>query len=65
MTSATRASLHGTVTALVVMLRVVAALAEVAADVLRRIADVIAAGRGASKSTTTNAQLPAQGSLTI
>jgi len=65
MAPATRAALHGTVTAFVVTLRVLAAVAEVTADVLRRIADLIAAGRNGSKSgsTPTTAQGAAQGSL--
>jgi hypothetical protein len=65
MAPATRAALHGTVTAFVVTLRVLAAVAEVTADVLRRIADLIAAGRNAPKSgnTSTTAQGAAQGSL--
>lgn len=44
--SATRAALHGTVTAAVVALRVFAAIADVIADLARRTADAIASGRG-------------------
>jgi hypothetical protein len=47
---ASRAALHGSVTAFVVTLRVLAAIAATAADVLTRIAEVIAAGRTAPKS---------------
>lgn len=48
---ASRAALHGSVTAVVVTLRVLAAIAATAADVLTRIAEVIAAGRTAPKVT--------------
>ena len=44
--TATRAALHGMVTATVVTLRVFAAFADVSSDLLRRIADAIANGRG-------------------
>jgi hypothetical protein len=64
MLTPTRAALHGTVTAVVVVLRVLASIAEVSADVLGRIADVIAAGRGVSNGpTTSSAAGAAQGSL--
>jgi hypothetical protein len=49
--SATRAALHGTVTFCIVSLRVASAILFVSADVLRRIADVIAAGREAPKTS--------------
>lgn len=49
--SATRAAIHGTVTAVIVALRIVSAILFVSADVFRRVADVIASGRGAPKKT--------------
>ena len=46
-----RAAIHGMVTTVIVALRIVAAILFVAADVLRRIADVIASGRDAPKTS--------------
>jgi hypothetical protein len=50
-----RAAIHGFVTTVIVSLRIVAAVMFVASDVLRRIADVIASGRGAPKTSDANA----------
>jgi hypothetical protein len=65
MTTATRASIHGTVTAFIVALRVLAAVADVTAEVLRRIANTIAAGREQRKVTTSSAAEVAQGALEL
>jgi hypothetical protein len=50
-----RATIHGIVTTVIVSLRIVSAILFVAADVLRRIADVIASGRDAPKTSDPDA----------
>lgn len=62
--SAGRAAIHGTVTSCIVALRIVAAVLSVAADVLRKIADVMVVGRGAPK-TAANPQQSGAMQLTI
>ena len=59
-----RAAIAGTVTALVVTLRLLATVATIAAAVLRSCADVIAAGRCApTQADTTSEPSTAQGAL--
>ena len=50
-----RAAMHGMVTTVIVSLRIVAAILSVTADVLRKIADVIASGRDAPKTSDPDA----------